>query len=93
MLKFEVRSYQLPRWMVPVLVLAALALIPFALMLALGLAAAAVGLSVFRAFLPAGNRPMDPEILNPPARTSLKSGSVIDADYEVKDENEKEQRG
>jgi hypothetical protein len=92
MLKFEVRSHQLPRWMVPVLALAALALIPFALMLALGLAAAAVSLSVFRAFLPTGNRPKDSKTLDPPARISLKSGSVIDADYEVKDENEKEQR-
>ncbi len=89
MLKFEVRSYQLPRWMVPVLALAALALIPFALMLALGVAALAVGVSVLRAFLPSGRVGGSPT-LGKAKGGSLKPGSVIDVDYEVKDENEKE---
>jgi hypothetical protein len=89
MLKFEIREAHLPRWMVPVLVLAALALIPFALMLALGLAAVAVGLTALRILLPPA-KPPEREILKPRASSSLKPGSVIDADYEVKDENEKE---
>lgn len=92
MLKFEVHSTQMPRWIVPVLALAAFALLPFALMLALGLAAAAIGFSVFKAFLPPVEKPLGPESLERPARSSLKSGSVIDADYEIKDENEKDQR-
>jgi len=93
MMKFEVHSYQTPRWIVPILILAALALIPFALVLALGLAAAAIGVSAFRLFLPVAGRPESPGTLGAPPPTSLKSGSVIDADYKIKDENEKEQRG
>ena len=93
MLKFEVRSYHAPRWIVPILALAALALIPFALVLVLGLAAAAIGFSAVRAFLPPTGKPLGPETLGKPSRTPLKPGSVIDADYEIKDENEKEQHG
>lgn len=92
-MKFEVRSYQAPRWIVPVLVLAALALIPFALMLALGLGAVAIGFSALRALLPPSEKRLGSESLERPRRTPLKPGSVIDADYEIKDENEKEQRG
>ncbi len=92
MMRLEVRSYQAPRWMAPILILAALALVPFALMLALGLAAAAIGISAFRLFLPAAGRSENPATFGSPPHHSLKSGSVIDADYEIKDENEKEQR-
>lgn len=92
-MKFELRSYQAPRWIVPILVLAALALIPFALVLALGLAVAAIGFSALRAFLPPSGKNPGLGYLKKPSRVSLKPGSVIDADYEIKDENEKEQRG
>ena len=91
MMKLEFRSYQAPRWVAPILILAALALIPFALMLALGLAAAAIGVSTFRSLLPAADRPENPETLGARPHHSLRSGSAIDADYEIKDENEKEQ--
>lgn len=90
MLKFEMHSYQLPRWMVPVLALAALALIPFALMLALGVAVLAIGVSVLRAFLPSSPGLGKAKNLESPQHVPLKPGSIIDADYEVKDENEKE---
>lgn len=92
-MKFEVRSYQAPRWIVPVLALAALALVPVALALALGLAAVAIGFSALRAFLPPSGKNHGPEPLDRPSRMPLKPGSVIDADFEIKDENEKEQRG
>lgn len=93
MMRFEVRSYSMPRWIVPILILAALALIPFALVLALGLTAAGIGFSALGLFLPKAGGPENNETLGVPPRHSLKSGSVIDADYEIKDENEKEQHG
>lgn len=90
MVRFQVHSYQLPRWIVLVLALAALALIPFALVLALGLGVLAIGASAFRVFLaPAG--PVNHSRFEKTASSKLGSSSanVIDADYEIKGENEK----
>lgn len=91
MLKVQVQSYALPRWVVPVVFLAALALIPFALMLALGLGALALGASVVLSLLPPAKPAQDPRHFGEKGH-SMKgpdSPQVIDADYEVKDENAK----
>lgn len=91
MVKMQVRSYALPSWVVPVAFLAALALIPFALMLALGLAAVAIGTSVVFALLPPAKAPQDRRPFGETGRLKGDAGSrpAIDADYEVKDENAK----
>jgi len=91
-MQIHVRSTQLPRWFVPGFVLLALVLIPFALMLGLAFAALAVGGLVLRAFLPPADKrerysrvfhssDIDPKISD---------ASAIDAEFEVKDSNEKE---
>jgi hypothetical protein len=94
MFKFQVRSYQLPGWIVPLLALAALALIPFALMLALGLGVLAIGGTLLRAlFLPPVNRYESVESENrKPSKLGSGPTDVIDADYEIKGENEKSER-
>jgi hypothetical protein len=90
MLKFQVQSYSMPRWIVPLLALAALALIPFALVLALGLGLLAVGASAFRAFLLPGGRSVDTRFeVGRPSKLNPGSSNTIDADYEIKGEDEK----
>lgn len=91
MLKVQVQSYALPRWVIPVVFLAALALVPFALMLALGLGAMALGASVVLSLLPSAKAVKDPGRFGERGRSLRDAGSspVIDADYEVKDENAK----
>jgi hypothetical protein len=75
----------------PLMVLAALALIPFALMLALSLAAFAAGFILLRAFFPSSKRSelgshsfavKKPHVIE--ARSQ-----VLDAEYEVKETHEK----
>jgi hypothetical protein len=89
MMRLQVQSFQLPRWVVPVMILIALALIPFALVLGLALTAAAVGFSALRLFLPASSSPTFGQ--GSDGQTRIKnSGStskVIDAEYQVKDED------
>lgn len=90
-MQIHVRSIQAPRFLVPLLILAALALIPFALMLGLGLAAVAIGVSALRILLPS------PEKLEVgSAKTAFSrvekrfsDPSAIDAEYEIKDSDEK----
>lgn len=92
-MKVQVRRFRAPGWIVPVLVLIALALLPFALMLAAGLVLLAVGAAALNALLPGGKRSFpENDYSSPPPK--LKSGpesGVIDADYEVvKEDHEKE---
>ena len=91
MLKVHVRSYALPRWVIPVVFLAALALIPFALMLALGLGVLALGASVVLPLLFPSKPVKDPGRFGERGRSLRDAGlsPAIDADYEVKDENAK----
>jgi len=88
MMRMEVRSVQVPRWIVPVLILAALALIPFALMLALVVAGIAIGAAAVRLLL-TGPQPKGEglqRVETQGSRPSLSTSQVIDVDYEVKDE-------
>ena len=91
---FQVRSYGVPGWLVLLMFLAALALLPFAFLLALGVGALALVASVARAILsgppqgPQGDRGLGQDgfprrDIEPP---------VLDADFEVKEEHEKDQR-
>ena len=81
----------MPRWVVPVLVLVALALIPFALALALVAGGIAVTAAVVRTFLPLSPKsfPNDSPFEVKGKMFDRGNSSVIDADYEVKEENEK----
>jgi hypothetical protein len=90
-MQIHVRSAQLPRWVVPLLILAALALIPFALMLGLALAAVAIGASALRLLLPSPGRPEAQSADFPFSQVHQRFSdpSAIDAEYEVKDSDEK----
>jgi hypothetical protein len=90
-MQIHVRSAQLPRWVVPLLILAALALIPFALMLGLALAAVAIGASALRVLLPSLRGPEVRSTEFPFSRADKRFSdpSAIDAEYEVKDSDEK----
>jgi len=68
----------------PLLVLLALALIPLALVAAVGFAALALGTTVVRAFLPSSSRP--PIVQSRSVEAKGVSLGAIDAEYEIKDE-------
>lgn len=89
-MQIHVRSVKGTGWIVPVLVLVALVLLPFALMLALGLGVLAVGFTVLRSFLPPAG-PRDPGDLFPrsPSDKRIQDPSAIDAEFEVRDNDEK----
>ena len=91
MMRLQVQSFQLPRWVAPVMILVALGLVPFALMLGLALTAIAIGYSTLRLFLPGSNSQTDFQTLH--GQTGIKNHSptsgVIDAEYQVKDEDGK----
>lgn len=87
----EIRFYRAPGWIIPFLILLALALLPFAMVLALAVAGAALGAAVLRfLFLPAQEQTAEKNknILSE-GEGSASNTPVIDADFEVKDENEK----
>ncbi len=83
-MRMEVRSFQVPQWLSPLLVLLALALIPVALVVAVGFGVLAVGVSVVKAFLPSSPRP--PIMSSRSAFSEPTGHSAIDAEYEIKDE-------
>ena len=89
MMRLQVQSFQLPRWVVPVMILIAFALIPFALVLGLALTAVAVGFSALRFFFPASSSPTFDQGSNdqPGIKKSTPASKVIDAEYQVKDED------
>ena len=90
-MRLQVQSFQLPRWVAPVMILVALALLPFALMLGLALTAVAIGYSILRLFLPISNSSTTYQTLR--GQTGMKNhasaSGVIDAEYQVKDEDGK----
>jgi hypothetical protein len=51
-MRMEVRTFQAPRWLAPLLGLLALVLIPIGLMAAVVFAVLALGITVIRAFIP-----------------------------------------
>lgn len=87
MIKVQMQTFQVPRWLGPVLVLTALALIPFALMIGLALMAVVLGWTALRLFLSFPSRPIfqqgrDTGVVD---RKSDNASPAIDAEYEVKD--------
>jgi hypothetical protein len=87
-MRMVMHSFRAPRWVAPLLGLVALVLIPFALILALVLAGLALGVSALR-LLFSGPGPDDsPDRFERPVDSRrISDDTVIDADYEVKDEN------
>jgi len=90
--RIQVQTFRLPGWLAPILVLFALVLIPFLLTLALGLLALGLGAAAVRHWLLPPASLGDSRLF--PGRGEKKPGDspVIDVDYEVKDEHEKNQR-
>ena len=87
-----VRSFNTPKWIGPLLLLAALALIPFALLLALSFAALAAGFFMVRTLiLPHRSQKLRgrpaPDI---PQRSLNVSSQILEAEFEVKDAHEKD---
>jgi hypothetical protein len=87
----EFRSFQVPRWLTPVLGLLALALIPIAMMVAVCVAALALGTTLIRAFVPSipSQNPNPRPAFRSKDSSVLSKQSAIDVEYEVKDQNEK----
>lgn len=83
-MRMEVRSFQVPQWLSPLLVLLALALIPVALVVAVGFGVLAVGAIVVKAFLPSS--PCPPIMSSRSVFSEPTDHSAIDAEYEIKDE-------
>jgi len=88
-MRIEVRSFQLPRWLAPLMGLLALAVIPVAFMVAILVGALAVGTTIIRALLPFS--PPSQDSKPRPAFRSQESSrksepSAIDVEYEVKDQ-------
>lgn len=91
MIKVQVQSFQMPKWVVPAMILIALALIPFALVLGLAAAALALGVGALRLFLPPSSRTFPAH--RPSGGPSLgMGGDAIDVDYEVKDNKERHEK-
>jgi hypothetical protein len=90
-MQIHVRSVQMPRWVIPLLIVMALALIPFALMLGLALGVVVIGASVARLLFSSPVKPQANPFEVPGLRSDKKfpDYSAIDAEYEVKDSNEK----
>jgi hypothetical protein len=89
MIKVQMQTFQVPRWLGPVLALIALALIPFALVVGLAALTAVVGFTALRVFLPSAPGPalksFPDETLG--GRKIHSRSQTIDAEYEVKDGN------
>lgn len=86
-MRMEVRSFQMPRWLAPILGLLALVLIPIAMMVAILFAALALGTTLIRAFVPSISSPNSksrPSISS--KDSSLSQSPAIDVEYEVKDQ-------
>jgi len=95
--RFSVRTFRVPGWVTPLLVLLALAMIPVAMALALGLLALVLGAGLVRALFPPAGSSL-PREEGPPGREVSGSldgevppgdGPVIDVEYEARDEEEK----
>ncbi len=92
-----VRAYNLPRWLGPLVGLAVIALIPFAVMLALALAGLSLGYLVIRSLLPSPGNPKTAFPVtgsNDPSQrlhSAHPSPQVLDAEFKVKETHEKDQ--
>ena len=84
------QTFQVPRWLGPVLILAALALIPFALMIGLALMAVVLGVTALRLLLSQPSPPIFQQGRDPvSSKRKMDAGSpAIDAEYEVKDDQD-----
>jgi hypothetical protein len=82
----QVKSFQVPVWLAPVMVLFALAFIPVALMLAVALGVLAVGTTVIRAFLPSSQTSASPQSVFSPRESKKSDVQAIDVEYEIKDQ-------
>jgi len=91
----EIRSFRAPGWLGPVLLLLALAILPFALILGLVVTGIVLGASVMKALVPfPAEEKLEGRTEVVPKQERLSADSeIIDADYEIKDENEKDIRG
>lgn len=92
-MRIHVSSTQFPGWVVPVLLLIALALLPFAIALGLLVGVLALGAGLVRVLLfpaPAENQDK-PSLRRPPSNERLADPSAIDAEFEVKESHEKDQ--
>jgi len=89
-IQLHVRSFRLPGWVVPVMFLLALALLPFALLFAVGLGVLALGAGLLGALFRGPSGPT----LGAGKRGSVdvrgRGTKVIDVEYEVKDRDAKE---
>lgn len=87
-MRMEVRSFQLPRWLAPLMGLLALVLIPVAVMVAFLFAALALGASLIRAFVPSisSREFKSGPTINTKDSSVLSQSSAIDVEYEVKDQ-------
>ncbi len=90
MMRMEVRSFHVPRWLGPVIVLAAILAIPFMLTVTIGLIALVVGATIVKALLPASKLVDEHKKIFETQYSSRKKidPSAIDAEYEVKDKTE-----
>jgi len=83
----------MPPWLLPVFVLLGLALIPLAFFVAMALLALALGSLVLRALLPSQPSPVkNGNVFSRESRSSFSDQPVLDVDYEIKDEHEKDKR-
>jgi len=81
-----VRTFRLPGWAAFLLVLAALALIPVALVLAVGVGALALVGGVVGALVGPKRSEIPPPNRRGSGQIPERSGQVLEAEYEVKDE-------
>ncbi|MGH7739701.1 MAG: hypothetical protein ACREL1_06100 [bacterium] len=92
-MKFQVRTFRAAGWLFPIALLAGLALIPVALFIALSLLGLAFLVGVVRSFLPSASSPAPSQNFSRPSRAPRRSVSdkgVLDVEYEIKDDHEKE---
>ncbi|HVZ81847.1 MAG TPA: hypothetical protein VHE12_13755 [bacterium] len=90
---FQVHSMRFSGWIVPILALLALALLPFAIALGLLVGALALGVGLVRVLMfpsPEGT-PGKPTLRRPSSHERLADPSAIDAEFEVKEDHEKDQ--
>ena len=85
-MRVHVQTFRVPGWVTPVLLVLALALLPFLLTIALGLLGLVLAATAVRYFLlPSGpNQPHPP--ISHDREDKIGNSQIIDVDYEVKDE-------
>jgi hypothetical protein len=93
MMKVQMRTFRMPGWLLPIFVLLGLALIPIAFFLALALLGLALGSVLVCALLPSVHpHEKNENIFSKKHHSQFSDKSVLDVEYEVKDDHEKIQR-